>query len=65
MKDRMREGHAHRIDESGKIIFMEDAVMEMKLGRKLTENEEVVHHNGDTLDNRDSNLKLITIEVAQ
>jgi hypothetical protein len=42
-------------------VFMEDAIMELHLGRKLSTNERVRHKNGDPLDNRDANLELVTV----
>lgn len=57
---RILEGHVYRID--GNIaVFMEDAIMESRLGRKLDASERVRHKNGDLLDNRDINLELITV----
>jgi hypothetical protein len=52
--------HAYRV-EDGKIIYMEDQIMEMELGRKLRIDEEVRHKNGNTLDNRRSNLEVVTV----
>jgi hypothetical protein len=52
-----REGAYTFMD--GEIVYMEDWIMEHKLGRKLQPNERVVHLNGDVFDNRDSNLRVI------
>ncbi len=57
---RILEGHAYRID-GDVAVFMEDAIMESHLGRKLSVNERVRHKNGDPLDNRDTNLELIAV----
>ena len=58
---RILEGHVYRID--GNIaVFMEDMIMESRLGRKLDANERVRHKNGDLLDNRDTNLELVTVQ---
>lgn len=51
-----REGAYTFID--GKMVFMEDFIMEHRLGRKLKPNEKVRHKNGDVFDNRDENLEL-------
>jgi hypothetical protein len=51
--------HAYRV-EDGRIIYMEDEIMEMHLGRKLRIDEQVVHKNGNTLDNRSDNLEIVT-----
>lgn len=50
--------HAVRFDDNGEMIFMEEEIMEHKIGRKLRANEYVRHKNGDTLDNRNDNLEL-------
>jgi len=44
----------------GKVRNFRRVVMEHFLGRKLRRNELVVNRNGDRLDNRPSNLRLIT-----
>jgi hypothetical protein len=59
-KRRILEGHVYRIDGDA-AVFMEDAIMESHLGRKLGANERVRHKNGDFLDNRGINLELITV----
>ena len=58
---RILEGHVYRID-GDVAVFMEDAIMESHLGRKLEVNERVRHKNGDPLDNQDANLELITVQ---
>ncbi len=57
---RILEGHVYRMDGDA-AVFMEDVIMESRLGRKLRVNERVRHKNGDFLDNRDANLELITV----
>jgi hypothetical protein len=57
---RILEGHVYRID-GDTAVFMEDAIMESRLGRKLSANERVRHKNGDFLDNRDTNLELVIV----
>lgn len=59
-QERILSGHVYRID-GDRAIFMEDAVMESRLGRKLAVNERVRHKNDDFLDNRDANLELVTV----
>jgi len=56
-----RPSHVWRVDD-GKIIYMEDDLMEHRLGRKLKPNETVIHKNGNAKDNRDANLALVTID---
>jgi len=57
-----RDGHVFRIDgRTGDVIYMEDMIMEHKLGRRLTDRERVLHLNGNPLDNRDSNLTVVII----
>jgi hypothetical protein len=58
--DNERPGHVWAA-ENGEIVYMEDKVMESRLGRKLAEDETVIHINGNLLDNRDSNLELVKI----
>lgn len=65
MNSKIKNGHVYRYDDNGNLIFMEDAIMEMRLGRKLTDNEEVVHKNGNPLDNRDANLELVVIRSLE
>lgn len=40
--------------------WLHRVIMERVLGRKLTQDEEVDHINGDTLDNRRANLRVVT-----
>ena len=58
--ERERPGHVWAVDK-GKVIFLEDVVVEHRLGRKLMENEAVVHRNSNVLDNRDDNLEVVRI----
>jgi len=62
---RIREGHVYAYDQDGSIIYMEDLVMENALGRKLESHEEVRHINGNPLDNRRSNLEIVTVVKVQ
>lgn len=59
-----RPGHAWAVVE-GNLVFMEDMIVEKRLGRKLEKTETVVHRNGDALDNRDENLEVVKIERLQ
>lgn len=60
-QERIEAGHVHRMDEvSSEMIFMADVIMESHLGRKLNPRERVGFKNGDPLDNRDSNLVLVS-----
>lgn len=59
--ERDRPGHVWSVANE-EIIYMEDAVMEQHLGRKLKATESVVHKNGNALDNRFANLELVTLE---
>lgn len=48
-----------RLSIDGKRVFEHRHIMEKYLGRKLHKNEIVHHINGDSLDNRLSNLKVM------
>jgi hypothetical protein len=63
MVDDCRPGHACAVDNDGNLIYMEDVIMEAVLGRKLRSTEKIVFKNGDPLDCRRSNLKLVTTSV--
>jgi hypothetical protein len=58
--DRDRPGHVWTVID-GKIVYMEDAIMEGVLGRKLKYEEQVIHKNGDLFDNRRDNLEIVTV----
>lgn len=55
-----RPGHLWHV-EGGKILYMEDAVYEHHLGRKLRPTESIIHRNGDPKDNILDNLELVII----
>jgi hypothetical protein len=56
-----RPGHLWRVKD-GKVVYKEDDVIEESIGRNLTITEQVVHKNGNILDNRLSNLEIVRIE---
>jgi HNH endonuclease len=62
--DGERPGHVWTVID-GKLVYMEDMIVERRLGRKLKPNETVVHRNENPLDNRDENLEVVTIEGMQ
>jgi hypothetical protein len=62
--ERDRPGHVWTVDE-GKIIYLEDKVVEMGLGRPLAPNESVIHRDDNPLNNRRENLELIVIESLE
>lgn len=53
----------HAVTENG--IKLEDVIMEAYLGRKLRKNEQVVFINGNGLDCRKKNLKVITVNKKE
>lgn len=56
-----RPGHIWRIEEDT-LVFAEDEVMEIYLGRKLKPTESVIHKNGNFHDCRVENLEVVSIE---
>lgn len=46
----------------GKVVFVEDYVMEQHLGRKLKPTESIVHKNGDVANNYYTNLEVIDLD---
>lgn len=58
--DRDRPGHVWAAID-GKVVYLEDKIMEGALGRELKSTETVVHKNGDLFDNRHENLELVSI----
>lgn len=52
-------------NENGRRIYLHREIMELHLGRKLKEKEEVDHKNRNTLDNRIENLRLATSSQNQ
>jgi hypothetical protein len=46
--------------DTGELIYMQNMIMEMELGRKLRSDERVAFRNGNTLDCRRENLYIET-----
>ena len=57
-----RPGHVWAIDK-GKVIFLEDVVIEHKLGRRLLETESIIHKDGNFLNNYSDNLEVVRIDT--
>lgn len=49
--------HYHRLNGKTKTSFLHSSILERKLGRPLTDLEECDHEDGDSLNNRRSNLR--------
>jgi hypothetical protein len=56
-----RPGHVWAVAE-GKVIYLEDKVIESRLGRPLKATEGVLHRNGDVHDNCFENLEVVNID---
>lgn len=54
---RVHKYAGRRENHTGKFIYLHRIILERKLGRILNSREQVDHINGDTLDNRRSNLR--------
>ena len=59
--DNERPGHAWRV-KNGKVVYMEDDIIESHRGRKLDVTEQIIHKNGNVLDNRLENLEIVKVE---
>lgn len=59
--DNERPGHAWAVDD-GKVIYLEDMIAENNLGRRLTENEVVIHRDKNPLNNTWENLEVVNLE---
>jgi hypothetical protein len=59
-----RPGHVFSI-QHGKIVYLEDAIIETRLGRKLKPTETVLHKDGDPKNNVPENLELVSIETLE
>lgn len=57
MKEKLREEGTHAVNENHE--FLEDLIVESRLGRALRDDETVFHRNGSTLDNRNANLYVV------
>jgi hypothetical protein len=56
-----RPGHVWSVQD-GEIVYLEDVVMERKLGRKLKPTEGIVHKDGNLMNNTSNNLEIVTLE---